>query len=389
MDSLVAQPLHIPPFYCPIPPARHPEITTIDERSIRWFQSFGLFAGQRGLEILRGWHHAELAARAYPHEDPGKVQIMADFVHWTIIDDAIIDDVRVGDPPGGQAPAPPLSQRAPMQLGQLLPLAGKMVRMLEVPEAALLQNLPWFNALMDVRLRVGAIATPVQIARWIAAFREYLLAAAWKRSCQLAHHMPSLADYVTMRTPDGGVQMYVTLSEVIGGYQLPADELVQPNVRALTEMALTLVAWDNDLFSHYKETLTESPCINLINVIAVERGCPLQDAVPAATAMRDRVMCQYMRIRERPDPSLSEQTCLYLSSLDRWIAANIDMSANSTRYLNPLNQQRNQMPWADFTPTRTDTPTDSTPTPYRSPISPGGGKSKSPVELTARQGDQP
>ncbi|SDM62252.1 terpene synthase family protein [Allokutzneria albata] len=350
MNPRTVQPLDVPPLYCPIPPEIHPDLALIEKRSIDWFQGFGVFPGEAGRALLRGWQFPALAARAYPEEDAERVRIVADFVHWTTFDDVLIDtdhshvdDVLPGAPP------------------DLLAVATKMVRMLEVPDAALLPGDPWIRSLMDLRRRLGTIAAPEQMARWTGAFREYLLAATWKRFCRQARRLPSLADYVTMRTADGGVQMYVALSEVVGGYRLTDRDLATPAVRAVTEMALTLIAWDNDLFSHYKESLTAGPCINLIDVIAGERGCSLEDAVPVAVAMRDRVMCRYMAVRERTERDLGVAARRYVRSLDRWIAANIDMSATSTRYTNPLNRPATEMPRARFTPARTDLPSDDSP----------------------------
>ncbi|UQA57273.1 terpene synthase family protein [Polyangium aurulentum] len=347
MTAKIVEPLHIPPFYCPIPPAVHPELERIDGRSIEWFRSFGAFPGDEGLKILRGWHHPELAARAHPEEDPERVQLMADLVHWTIFDDAVID--------GDHSHTADTASKA---AGGFPALAVKLVRMLEAPDGPLLLASPWVSALMDLRRRLDAIATPAQIHRWVGAFREYLLAAGWKRFSQAKRELPRLADYVAMRTPDGGVQLYVTLADVIGGYQLTDADLAHPQVRALTEMALTLIAWDNDLFSHYKESLTEDPCINLVDVIAAERGCSLQDAVPLAMAMRDRVMTRYMAVRDAAVSRHDGAARRYITTLDRWIASNIDMSANSDRYINPRNRPATEVAWVHFEPARTDTPSE-------------------------------
>lgn len=334
MSGAHPTPLQIPPFFCPIAPAVHPALASIDARSIAWFRGFGAFPGDTGLEILQSWHHPELAARAHPDEDPERVQFMADLVHWTIFDDAVVD----GD-------STHIVETDARDAGGFAALGVKLVRMLEAPDAPLLPRSPWVAALMDLRRRLAALATPAQVQRWVGAFREYLLAAAWKQTAQKTRRLPGLADYVTLRTPDGGVQLYLTLADVIGGYHLDDEQLAHPQVRALTEMALTLIAWDNDLFSHYKETLTEQPCINLVDVIAAERRCTLAEAVPRATAMRDAVMLRYLAVRDGVAPRHPAPVQRYITCLDRWIAANIDMSAGSYRYINPLHRPADEVPW--------------------------------------------
>ncbi|MFE4513568.1 hypothetical protein ACFRMQ_05105 [Kitasatospora sp. NPDC056783] len=356
-------PLRIPPFYCPVPPSLHPEVELISHRAIDWLRGYGLFPTPQGLAYLRGSHFPEMACRFFPDGDTDRVQVMADFVQWTLYDDVAVDGndfpgLRAGE---GSGTAPRITSA-----GQLAEVAGKLLRMLEVPGADLLPPDPWVESLMAVRDRIALLATPAQTQRWIAAVREYLLATCWKRDLHHRRRLPSLADYLTLRTPDGGVQMYVAMSEIIGGYRLTDDDLARPEVRALKEMACAVIAWDNDLFSHYKETLTESPCINLIDVIAAERRCPAQAAVTEAVALRDRVMLRYTHLADSVLPSLDASQRRYVTDLGRCIAANIDMSAGSLRYINPLNGPPDVTPWADFHPVRTDTPstTDPRPLPY-------------------------
>ncbi|GAA5171428.1 hypothetical protein GCM10023321_69990 [Pseudonocardia eucalypti] len=349
-------PLEVPAFYCPLPLIMHPELELIAKGSLDWFQGFGFFPGEERRRALRDWLFTELVAYCYPDDDPDRVQLMADLVHWTTFDDSQIDgdDSYVRDTCTEQA-------------GGLLALSVKLVRMLETGDPDLLPSDPWIGSLFDLRRRVAAIATPAQLARWTGAFREYLLAAAWKNSCARRRIQPSLADYLTMRTAGGGVQLYTTLSDVVGGYQLTDAELSHPPVRALTDMAHTIVAWDNDLFSDYKETLTEDPAINLVTVLAAEHGYDKQRAVPVAMAMRDRALGRYLRVLRHTGDSLTEAQRRYVLSLSRWIASNIETSALSTRYTNPLDQPAAAMPHAEFATDRTAAPTDDNPTPLPFP----------------------
>lgn len=340
------RPLEIPALYCPIPTANHPQADAIDERSVQWLAGFGLYPDASELDYVRRMRFGQLATRAFPRADTERVQILSDFVTWTIFDDPHCDHI-----------GPDIDPCEPVRI------LTQLSRVLEAPGASLLAGNPWIEALLDVRRRIVEHASPAQLARWLGACQMYCLASVWEAAYQRTGTLPTLDDYVTMRLPNGGVQMYTTLDDVLEGYELPARELARPEVQALTEMCWTVIAWDNDLFSHYKETVRGHVCVNLIAVLARHHGTSQQAAVTQAVAMRDRVMCCYLRLRARVLDDAGAELTRYIASLDRWIRANIDMSVRSERYLNPLNHDRTSGDWIELPLETAPYPSDADPGP--------------------------
>lgn len=347
---MLTRPLSIPPLYCPFPGGNHSDAVAIERRSSDWLLSFGTHPDEAAADYVRRMRVGDLATRAMPAASAERVQVLADFVVWTVFDDPQVDlPTLTGDPT------------------RTVALFNKLLRMLEAPRAPILRGNPWGEALRDIRLRLGIDASPVQIGRWIEAVRMYGVGALWHTACLRAGVMPSLADYVMMRLPSGGLQMYTTLGDWVEGYEISPEDLARPDVRALSEMAWALVAWDNDFISHYRESLAPGICINLVDVIAHEHRIPLEEALRTAIALRDRLMLRFIDVFGRVRPSACDLLGRYLDSLPRWIRANIDLSVRSERYLNPLNCDPTRGLWADLPTDVTDEPSDRNPEPLPFP----------------------
>ncbi len=86
---------------------------------------------------------------------------------------------------------------------------------------------------------------------------------------------------------------------------------------------------------------------NIVTVLANERGCGLQQAVVDAVAMRDRMMCLFLRLSDRLLPGASVELRSYLSDLGHLLRGNIEWSMRVPRY--------NSLGSADQPPGRTAT----------------------------------
>ena len=116
------------------------------------------------------------------------------------------------------------------------------------------------------------------------------------------------------------------------GYELHGDEIESPDIRALTEITCSVTGIDNDIASYYKEHSRAGDTLNLVDVIAHERGVDPRQAIPEALDMRDAQVALFLQLSEKVRPTLSPAGHKYLAGLSAWIRGNLDWSMHTGRY---------------------------------------------------------
>ena len=211
------------------------------------------------------------------------------------------------------------------------------------------------TALADLRRRLDHHSSPVQRARWVHALRSYLLYQIWEASHRAHGTVPDLPTYLIARISNGSMPVCVAFLDIASGYEVPAPEMETPVIRALSEMCCAMVGFDNDIMSYWKESLRTDDGINLIDVLARTHRLPPVEALREAVALRDRVLAQYLRLRDQALPTVTEPTRHYIVDLDAWIRGNLDWGMASHRYLNPENPASLPIVPVTNAPTCTDT----------------------------------
>lgn len=312
-------PLPIPPFYCPLPGALHPQWEAVNRRSVEWLEEFGLFESRRQYERLVDTRVGELVGRVSPRGGPEALQVAADFYQWLFaFDDAYCDEGALGSRPEA-----------------LVVELARILRAAEAPGNAAPDGEGYLAALRDLRLRLDRIATPVQTNRWVEALRGYFFFQVWEAANRSRGTIPTLDEYTVARMQSGAVKATMMLLDVAEGYELPAAEMDHPLTRALTEMACTVIDWDNDIASHHKESLRSRDNQNLRDILAHEQDLSQQEALHRAIAMRDRVMVRFLRLKDAADATESVARRRYVTSLCDWIRGNLDWQVSTNRYRNP------------------------------------------------------
>ncbi len=211
-----------------------------------------------------------------------------------------------------------------MPVSQLTGIICELTRILESPEIEPDPRHVFAAALRDLRIRLAAVATHAQVARWIDAMRGYLTATLWESANRQDSIIPSLSEYTAMRLHSGAMKPSVALLDVADGYELPVPMLARPEVRALIEMTCLLGGWDNDIFSYAKETDRVGDGQNLIDVITHQEQCSSEQSLERAVAMRDRVVCLFLRLRHQTLTDASPNLRSYVNSLGYWVAIQLE-----------------------------------------------------------------
>jgi len=81
--------------------------------------------------------------------------------------------------------------------------------------------------------------------------------------------------------------------------------MARSDLQALMDMTCIRMGWDNDLISHHKESARVGDGQNVLDVIIRQYRCTADQALSRAVAIRDRMMCRYLRLRGTTGPQES------------------------------------------------------------------------------------
>ncbi|WP_037891832.1 terpene synthase family protein [Streptomyces viridochromogenes] len=334
----------IPPRYCPLPTARHPDESVLARRTAEWIDGFDLKLTEQQRDRMRGNDCPGFYGRIMPRAPADRVQLAVDWCTLMFhFDDVYCDE----GPPTGRA-------------ARFTDLATRIVRTLEAPQARLAG--PGGTLLAPVRdlaLRARRWATPTQMRRCVEAHRAWLLAVLWELGHRAAQSAPALNDYAHMRQHTAAGAATLCWAEIIDGTEIPEPELSSPPVRALTELAFTTAAFDDDLFSYGKELWVaraegSAPSgLGLVEILRREHGCGRAEAMERAVELCNRLTHRFVTLHEQVLPGASAPLRSYLDHLAHLLLGNLEWGLTADRYRNPDGRTPGAV---TTTATRTPTP---------------------------------
>lgn len=335
------------PFYCPIEPGIHPKVHEVEQRALAWADQQGFCRVAEERAWLIGSSAADLYARVAPESNLDTLVTAACWMYWGFA----FDDARCDEGTLSANPA------------RFAELAGLVQRALETPGPAHYTD-PFAAAIHDLGERFRACAPPAQVRRFIHAHRAWLSGVVWQIGNRSRQHMPSLNDYIVMRLHSAGGEPTFALLEIANGIEVPAPEMDQSTVCALTEMAILVAAIDNDRHSFRKEASRHQTEQNVFTVLTQYNHTTPEQALHQAVALRDRVLCRFLQLREEILPRASQALRRYLLDLGHGIRGNAEWGQRVARYLS-LNEAATG-PSAVTEPDHirwTDRPLDASPAP--------------------------
>jgi hypothetical protein len=343
--------LELPPFYCPIEPAIHPEVDAIEKRAIDWIESSALCASEAQRGGVIATNSAEFYARFAPAGAQDNVLAAVLWVYWGFA----FDDARCDNGPLSTHPE------------AFHALASRLQLILDAPEDEIDGTDRFAASLREIALILRRHATPQQLRRFSDAHRHWLSCVAWQISNKTRCYMPDLAEYTAMRLGSCGGPPTLALLEIANAMEVPADEMRSSAVRALTAMVWLVAGWDNDLHSYNKEVYQQDTDQNVVNVLVHHHGHCVPQALLAAVGMRDRVMHLFLRLRENALAHASEPLRSYLMSLGHAIRGNIDWALRVPRYTSLGDLSAPPGPVRARQPRWTDEPSDTSSEPLPIP----------------------
>lgn len=306
----------LPLLNCPFGSAISPYADQVDRHVLEWARRFALLADPAEIDRFRRATVGRLAARTSPRGSARALNLLADWQMWLFIfDDRYCDESETGI--------------QPERLGRVI---TSFVRVLEQAGEADCRVDPFTRALGDLMDRLAAAASGPQMFHFVSAVRGYFLAQFWEASHRADEGPAGLAEYEVMRRHSGAVPTCIALIDFAGGFELPMAELCRRDIRALTDTAVNVTCWANDILSYPKESARSLMVQSLPTVLAYERGLSRAEAIREAASMHDAQVARYVRAEPAARRGATPELQRYLDGLRDWMGGNFYWSLETGRY---------------------------------------------------------
>lgn len=312
------------PLYAPVT-ERFNELLAdaVDGRLVAWAADCGFDADEQ--TKLRKARFGRLAMLCHPDcDDPDRLLIAAELnAAWWAADDYYADDTALGAVPAQLPPRLVLAMAAM----DPPPPAGEFSRPLDDAIAS-------ERVLVALRSGIEYLArhaTPSQVQRTcyatFAMFVSWSAYAAWRH----AGAYPPAWNYLAARQHDS-FYTSMTLSDVVGGYELAANLFYDTRVRHAAFLAGTATVLVNDLYSVAKDLADAQPPCNMVLQVAADRGCSIDEATELTVALHNEIVHDF-EARHRsllPVPCVELQR--YLRGLRAWMGGGFEWHDSNPRY---------------------------------------------------------
>lgn len=193
---------------------------------------------------------------------------------------------------------------------------------------------PFLRALDDLCRRAAVRAGAGWRARFATALAFYFEGCRRELPYRASGLAPGLSVYREVKLRSVGVAPVFALLQIESG--LDAVEARGAALAAIERDAMFLCAWVNDIFSFEKEQAEGDP-LNLVHVLAVERGLDPAAAFDAAAALyrEDHARFASGAAAFLDDASRSEAEHRYVRGMMTWVRGNLAWTVTSGRYGSP------------------------------------------------------
>ncbi|AUG79746.1 Camphene synthase [Kitasatospora sp. MMS16-BH015] len=311
--------LHCPPAFRDDPALG----AVVNERLVAWAEEVGIYRGR--LEQVRSADFGRLIMLTHPDtDDPDRLLAAAKcaLAEWAS------DDYYCADRD---------SEGAGPLLGARLMVADATVAPAHLPPGYAeglrggIEEDPVLLAFRSAADHLARYASPPQLARFrqeiALLFVGYAAEAAWRA----AKYRPPVWEYLACRQVNSFLPC-ITLTDAIGGYDLPPEEYADPRVRRVLTMAATASTLVNDLYSLAKEADPSGLDYNLPSLIAAEEGCSTAEAVRRAVRVHDELVLTFEAegavLAAAGSPALRR----FLIGVWAWLGGGREWHAGSARY---------------------------------------------------------
>ena len=313
-----------PPLYAPVT-ARIDERLggIVNDRLVAWAREVGIYADQ--LDKFRDTGFGRLAMLTHADTDDPDMLLVAARMNaaWWAADDYYADETSLGASPTELPPRLALV----MSAMDPPPPAGQYTRELE----EVIEADPVLVALRSAVSYLTERSTPAQVMRACSTtFQMYVswtAYAAWR----YLQTLPAVWRYLAARQHDS-FYTSMTLIDVVGGYELPANVFYEKRLHQALMQAGTASVIVNDLHSVAREAADELPDSNVVLLIAAEESIPIPDATRRAVALHNDFVRGFEASQRELSAVPSAELHRFLRGAQAWMAGGIEWHGSSDRY---------------------------------------------------------
>lgn len=312
------------PLYCPVTERIDDALAEeVNRRLVAWADGCGF--SEEECEQIGKTGFARLVMLAHPDcDDPDRLLISAKLnAAWWAADDLYADDTALGAVPAELPPRLALAMAAM----DPLPSLGEFSRDLD-------EALAGHRVLISLRSGMEHLrqyGTPAQSQR--VCYSTFTMFVSWNAYAAWNHSdkYPPAWEYIAARQHDS-FYTSMTLIDVLGGYELPANLFYDARVRRAAIQAGTASVLVNDLHSVTKDLADENPPCNMVLQIAADRDCSIEEATEATVALHNDVVRDFQDGHESLLPVASPELQRFLRGLRSWMGGGFEWHSTSPRY---------------------------------------------------------
>jgi 2-methylisoborneol synthase len=313
-----------PPLYLPAAGRIDDDLgEEVNERLVAWAGETGIHAGR--MDKFRDTGFGRLAMLTHTDTDDPDLLLVAAQLNaaWWAADDYYADETPLGATPTELPPRLALV----MSAMDPPPDAGDYTR--QLTEAVRAD--PVLVALRSATSHLSRHATPAQVMRVChTTFQMYVswtAYAAWR----YLKTLPAVWRYLAARQHDS-FYTSMTLIDVVGGYELPANLFGERRFHQALMQAGTAAVLVNDLHSVAKEAADDLPDSNVVLLIAAEEKCTVREATERAVGLHNDFVRGFEASQRELAAVPSVELQRFLRGAQAWMAGGFEWHSTSDRY---------------------------------------------------------
>ncbi|MCR9121826.1 MAG: hypothetical protein NXH91_06100 [Phyllobacteriaceae bacterium] len=313
-------------------PRINPAHERLENEVLGWATGFGLI-DQAHAALFRNNRAIDIHRRMYPDLGYDGMRLGADLFFWAEVTDDLMFDGWFGYKPRWQAAAhtwlseifddPHASEHR--RLGERIRAA--------VPERAQDVARAIEETCIDLSKRIWQMATPQEHAQLMLEIRDFTAGTIWESTLRAAGCNPTVDEYHLGRRNTVGVGMAAMYGSLGGDYIVQSDEIYQPRMHRLMNLAGDIWWSCNDIMSYYKELDTDrNELFNLPLLLQAERGMSEQGSLDETARLHNERMAEFVELKAALLDDSSPSLRKFIDNVGAILRAHYDFSRYVGRY---------------------------------------------------------